>query len=115
MGKENVGLKGEEAEEFNGLEFEKVGDNINMAIASTGKMYLEVDLNKTIGPASSGKSIVIASTRGNKSIEAVTGSRMGLNFWRKARNKEEQALCEEAKGLAGTKASTESTYTGTKY
>lgn len=41
-----------------------------------------VDLSKTFGPSSSGKTIIVASTEGNQVI--VPGIMLGLNAYKKA-------------------------------
>lgn len=46
-----------------------------------GKMVIEIDLTQEQGPSKSGKSIVIASTRGN--IEAETGIYLSVNCYKK--------------------------------
>lgn len=44
-------------------------------------LTIEVDLSKTFGPSKSGKTIVIASTKGNKEI-GNTGCYIGLNVYK---------------------------------
>ena len=45
-------------------------------------LTITVDLSKDYGPSASGKTIIIASTKGNKQIEN-TGATIGLNIYRK--------------------------------
>lgn len=45
------------------------------------KLTIEVDLSKEFGKSKSGKTIVIASTKGNKEIEN-TGCYIGLNVYK---------------------------------
>jgi hypothetical protein len=45
------------------------------------KLIIEVDLSKEFGPSKSGKTITIASTRGNQSI-AGTDTIFGLNVYK---------------------------------
>ena len=55
----------------------------NIKIEKEGNtLALTVDLSKSQGPSKSGKSIVIATTGGNKEI--ASGVYMGLNIYRKA-------------------------------
>ena len=55
----------------------------NIKIEKEGNtLALTVDLSKSQGPSKSGKSIVIATTGGNKEI--APGIYMGLNIYRKA-------------------------------
>jgi len=44
-------------------------------------LTLKIDLSKTFGPSSSGKTIIIASSEGNKQIE--DGIYLGINVYRK--------------------------------
>lgn len=54
----------------------------NIIIKTEGTMLgLTIDLSKTQGPSKSGKSIVIATTGGNKEI--APGIYMGVNIYRK--------------------------------
>jgi len=57
----------------------------NVAIKSSedGKLIIEVDVTKTFGPSKSGKTIIIASTEGNKKIDTPAGEIfLGLNCYR---------------------------------
>lgn len=45
------------------------------------KLQIEVDLSKEFGPSSSGKSIVIASTEGNRAI-GKDDIKIGLNVYK---------------------------------
>lgn len=54
----------------------------NIEISTKGHVLtLTIDLSKTQGPSKSGKSIVIATTGGNKEI--APGIFMGLNIYKK--------------------------------
>lgn len=56
----------------------------NVIIKVTGnKMTIEVDLSKSLGASASGKSQVIASTKGNKEVEGRPGIYIGLNVYTK--------------------------------
>ena len=46
-----------------------------------GKLFIEVNLSKEYGPSKSGKTITIASTRGNQNI-AGTDAIFGLNVYK---------------------------------
>lgn len=52
----------------------KVEDNI---------LIIKVDLNKEFGPSSSGKTIIIASTEGNISVDGHDKTKIGLNVYKK--------------------------------
>jgi hypothetical protein len=47
------------------------------------KLVIEVDLTKEIGPSSSGKTILIASSEGNANVPGHEGVKFGLNVYRK--------------------------------
>ena len=48
-----------------------------------GKLTIAVDLAKEIGPSSSGKSIIIATTEGNVDVPGAPDVKFGLNVYRK--------------------------------
>lgn len=52
----------------------KVEDNI---------LIIKVDLNKEFGPSSSGKTIIIASTEGNISVDGHDKTKIGLNVYKR--------------------------------
>jgi len=45
-------------------------------------LTLTVDLSKAFGPSASGKTIIIASTEGNKPVEGHEGIKVGLNVYK---------------------------------
>jgi ABC-type sugar transport system ATPase subunit len=47
------------------------------------KLVLTVDLTKRLGPSSSGKTTIVASTAGNAKIEGHEGLQFGLNVFAK--------------------------------
>lgn len=47
------------------------------------KLILTVDLTKRLGPSSSGKTTIVASTAGNAKIEGHEGLQFGLNVFAK--------------------------------
>jgi hypothetical protein len=49
------------------------------------KLIIEVDLTKEFGPSKSGKTITIASTRGNQKVEG-TDAVIGLNVYKYPEN-----------------------------
>jgi len=51
-----------------------------------GKLIIEIDLTKELGPSKSGKTITVASTRGNQRIEG-TDAIIGLNVYKYPENK----------------------------
>jgi hypothetical protein len=60
------------------------------------QMALVVDLTRRLGPSSSGKTTIVASTEGNAKIEGHDGLQFGLNVFAKA--PAGAAPAEEAKG-----------------
>lgn len=46
-------------------------------------LTIKVDLSKEFGLSSSGKSVIIASTEGNQSVEGKEEVKIGLNVYRK--------------------------------
>ncbi len=54
--------------------------NINYEVKDD-KLIIEIDLTKEFGPSKSGKTITIASTRGNQKIDG-TDVVMGLNLYK---------------------------------
>ena len=56
--------------------------NVNMVV--TGNMLvIKVDLSKELGPSSSGKSVLIASTEGNVGVPGWEEIKVGLNVYKK--------------------------------
>ncbi len=48
-----------------------------------GTLVIKVDLTKELGPSSSGKSIIIATTGGNIDVPGIDDTKFGLNVYRK--------------------------------
>lgn len=46
-------------------------------------LTIKADLSKEFGPSSSGKTTIIASTEGNKSVPGKEDVKIGLNVYRK--------------------------------
>jgi hypothetical protein len=57
--------------------------NVSMEIKDK-KLIVTVDLSKDFGPSSSGKSRIVASTEGNADVPGHTGTKIGLNVYKKA-------------------------------
>jgi hypothetical protein len=55
--------------------------NVTMRIDGN-KLVIEVDLTKEIGPSSSGKTMLIASTEGNANVPGFDGVKVGLNVYK---------------------------------
>ncbi len=55
--------------------------NVEMTVEGN-LLTIKVDLSKEFGPSASGKTIIIASTEGNVTIEGRT-EKIGLNVYRK--------------------------------
>ena len=56
--------------------------NVDMTVAA-GILTIEVDLYREYGPSSSGKTIIIASTRGRVSVPRREDVTIGLNVYKK--------------------------------
>lgn len=68
----------------------EVGTNVSYMIEDGDKLIIEVDLSEEHGLSGSGKTITIASTKGNKAIEdSLTPAMFGLNVYKypKAKDK----------------------------
>ena len=50
-----------------------------------GKLIIEIDLSEEFGPSKSGKTITVASTRGNQEVEG-TDVIIGLNAYKYPKN-----------------------------
>lgn len=55
--------------------------NVEMSIDGN-ILTIKVDLSKEFGPSTSGKSIVIASSEGNKSVPGKEDVKIGLNVYK---------------------------------
>jgi hypothetical protein len=70
-----------------GLSSTDGGGNAVQNIEATVKgdiLTLKIDLTKEFGKSSSGKSLIIASTEGNVSVEDREDIKMGINIYTKA-------------------------------
>jgi len=63
-----------------------VGDNVKVEVEGS-KMYLTIDLEQDFGLSKSGKSRVVASTRGTLPVPANSEYKMGINVFRPVREK----------------------------
>lgn len=61
-------------------EVQQIGRNVAYHVEGT-KLIIEVDLSARLGPSSSGKTIIVATSEGNK--EVAPGISMGLNIYTK--------------------------------
>jgi hypothetical protein len=57
----------------------------NIIMEVTGnELVIRIDLTKTFGQSSTGKSVIIASTEGNVSVPEHEDVKIGLNVYKKA-------------------------------
>jgi hypothetical protein len=56
-------------------------ENIELKVEGN-KLILTVDLSKEIGPSSSGKNTLIASTEGNANVPGLEGVKVGLYVYK---------------------------------
>lgn len=55
--------------------------NVTMSVDGS-KLLIEVDLSQNFGLSSSGKSVVIATSEGNKSVPGTEDIKIGLNVYK---------------------------------
>lgn len=55
--------------------------NVSLSVEGN-KLLIEIDLSLNFGSSSSGKSICIASSEGNKSVPGTEDIKIGLNVYR---------------------------------
>lgn len=60
-----------------------LGKNVDYTLTADGILTMTVDLNGDHGPSASGKTIVIATSSGNKEIAGGSGAVIGFNAYRK--------------------------------
>lgn len=61
----------------------KLGRNAAYSIDEKGIMTLKIDLNIRLGPSASGKTVIIATSEGNHTVEGGEGAVIGLNVYTK--------------------------------
>lgn len=62
----------------------ELGKNITYSLTAEGILTMTVDLNEEQGLSASGKSMVLATSSGNKEIPGGAGAVIGFNAYRKA-------------------------------
>lgn len=61
-----------------------VGQNVTMQLSPDGKkLTVEIDLTGNLGPSSSGKTLIVATTGGNADVPGKPGMKIGVNVYRK--------------------------------
>jgi hypothetical protein len=55
--------------------------NVTMSV-NGNELTVKVDLSKDFGPSASGKTLIIASTEGNITVEGTTDTKIGLNIYK---------------------------------
>lgn len=62
----------------------EVGQNVALNVSADRTILtITIDLTQDFGPSSSGKSNIVASTKGNIEVPGKTDFRLGLNLFRK--------------------------------
>ena len=56
--------------------------NIDMALEGR-ILTIKIDISKELGPSASGKTILVATTEGNKSLPGVDGMKIGVNVYKR--------------------------------
>ena len=69
----------------------------NITLTRNGdKLVVEIDLSKDFGPSASGKTLIVASTRGNPAVPGAPDTFIGLNCFRRVRGRSRRAEPEKA-------------------
>lgn len=63
-------------------------DNVQMKVDNKNILTIKVDLNKDSGPSKSRKSIMIATTKGNRPVDQGREETIGLNIYRSFNDKD---------------------------
>jgi hypothetical protein len=58
--------------------------NVTMKREGKSKLVIEIDLSKDLGPSASGKTIMVATTRGNAPVPETSDCFVGINCFRYA-------------------------------
>lgn len=58
-----------------------LGNNVSASVEGN-TLTLAIDLDVDLGPSKSGKTSVIATTRGNREIPGFPGVKLGLNLYK---------------------------------
>lgn len=60
----------------------------NITMSRDGnRLKIEIDLSRDYGPSTSGKTVIVASSRGNSLVPGTEDTFIGLNCFRKIRRK----------------------------
>lgn len=71
----------------------------NVAMSRNGeKLVIEIDLSKDFGPSASGKTLIVASTRGNPPVPGTSDTFIGINCFRRARGRTRRTADAQASG-----------------
>jgi len=65
------------------IDLGSMGTNITGKMVGS-KLFLEIDVSKSFGASTSGKSITVATTSGNREIPGTSGIMLGINAYKKA-------------------------------
>jgi hypothetical protein len=61
-----------------------VGSNVTLAVSPDGKkLTIEIDLTRDLGPSSTGKTRMVATTKGNAEVPGHPALKLGVNLFRK--------------------------------
>lgn len=58
--------------------------NVTMT-RDASRLLIEIDLSKDFGPSASGKTVIVASTRGNPPVPGAADTFIGINCFRRQR------------------------------
>lgn len=62
---------------------QEAGENMGVEISKDGILTIMVDLKKEFGRSASGKTTIIASSKGNVALAGAGGAIVGLNVYKK--------------------------------
>lgn len=62
---------------------QSVGTNMETEVSKDGILTIRVDLNQEYGRSASGKTTIIASSKGNVLLDGAGGAVVGLNIYRR--------------------------------
>lgn len=60
----------------------KLGDNLKATIEGSD-LVIRINLKQTLGPSASGKTTLVASTRGNQEVPGTDGLLIGVNAYKR--------------------------------
>jgi hypothetical protein len=72
------------------MEKRTIGNNVEAHVGDDNMLVITIDMSRDLGPSSTGKTRLIATTSGN--VKLPGGERIGLNVYRTAASPEQPAI-----------------------